>query len=52
MKDKTMFGIMMAQLGLTGKEIWEEYSNLQFRDVLLIDYSPEGTRVGIIKENY
>jgi hypothetical protein len=47
MKDKTMFGIMMAQLKLNGKEIWEEYSNLQFRDALLIEYSQEGTRVGI-----
>jgi hypothetical protein len=51
MKDKTMFGIMMGQLGLNGKEIWEEYSNSQFRDVLLIDYSPEGTKVGFINES-
>jgi hypothetical protein len=45
MTDKSMFGIMMSQLGLNGKDIWEEYSNLQFRDALIIDYTPKGVEV-------
>jgi hypothetical protein len=48
MTDRTVFGIMMSQLGLNGKESWAEYSNLRFRDILLIDYSAEGTLIKII----
>jgi hypothetical protein len=48
MTDRTVFGIMMSQLGLNGKEIWAQYLNLRFRDILLIDYFPEGTLVKII----
>jgi hypothetical protein len=48
MTDKSMFGIMMAQFGLDGKQYWDMYSSLNFRDVLLIDYTQTGTKLKII----
>jgi hypothetical protein len=49
MTDKVMFGMMMSQLGLNGKDLWENYSELNFRDVMIIDYSSDGTKIKVIE---
>jgi hypothetical protein len=48
MTDKSMFGMMMAQFGLDGKTYWDMYSQLNFRDVFLIDNTQMGTKISII----
>jgi hypothetical protein len=50
MTDKTMFGMMMSQLGINGKDIWDEYSELGFRDILIINYSPKGVELEIVRQ--
>jgi hypothetical protein len=47
MTDRSMFGIMMAQFGLDGKQYWAMYSNLNYRDVFIIDYAQTGTKIKI-----
>jgi hypothetical protein len=49
MTDKSMFGIMCAQLGLNGKDIWDDYSSLDYRDVLIVDYTPKGIQLKLVK---
>jgi hypothetical protein len=46
--DKTMFGMMMAQLGLDST-YWSQYRSLEFRDVMFVNDSPTGTTVSFIK---
>jgi hypothetical protein len=45
--DKTAFGMMMSQLRLSGKLLWDEYNNLQYRDVMVITYGSEGIKIEI-----
>jgi hypothetical protein len=52
MTDKMMFGIMMSQLGFNGKDLWENYSELNFRDVMITDYSSDGSKIKVIKSDY
>jgi hypothetical protein len=47
MTDKTMFGMMMAQLGLDSS-YWSQYRSLEFRDVMVVNYLPTGTTVTFI----
>jgi hypothetical protein len=47
--DKIMFSMVMNQVGLNGKDWWEEYSDLNFRDVMIIDFSLDGTKIKLIK---
>jgi hypothetical protein len=42
MSDRSMFGMMMNQLGINGLISWEQYRTLPFRGFLVIDYLPEG----------
>jgi hypothetical protein len=49
MTDKLVFGMIMSQFGLNFKDWWETYSELNFRDVLIIDFSSEGTKIKIIE---
>jgi hypothetical protein len=44
MSDRSMFGMMINQLGINGRVSWEQYRSLPFRSFLLIDYLPEGIR--------
>jgi hypothetical protein len=46
-----MFGMMMGQLGLNGKDIWETYSNLDYGDALIINYTSKGTTLTILPRN-
>jgi hypothetical protein len=42
MTDKMMFSMIMNQVGLNGRDWWEEY--LEFRDVVIVDFSSNGTK--------
>jgi hypothetical protein len=44
MTDKTVISMIMSQVGLNGKEWWEEYSELSYRDVMIVDFSSNGTK--------
>jgi hypothetical protein len=48
--DQTMFGTLVRQLGspINSKELWNIYVDLEYRDVLLFDYTDEGTKINII----
>jgi hypothetical protein len=35
MIDKIMFSIIISQVGLSSRDWWEEYSDLNFRDVMI-----------------
>jgi hypothetical protein len=48
MTDKTMFGTMMAQLGLDSS-YWLQYRLFGFGDVMIINYLPSGTTTTFIK---
>jgi hypothetical protein len=52
MTDKMMFGMMMSHLGFNGKDLWENYSELNFRDVMIIDYSSDGSKIKIIMSDF
>jgi hypothetical protein len=45
MSDKSVFGMMISQLGINGLDSWEQYRALPFRGFLLIDYLPEGIKI-------
>jgi hypothetical protein len=49
MTDKLVFGMIVNQFGLNFKDWWDIYSELKFRDVLIIDFSSEGTKIKIIE---
>jgi hypothetical protein len=49
MMGKLVFGMIMNQFGHNFKDWWEIYSELKFRDVLIIDFSSEGTKTKIIE---
>jgi hypothetical protein len=49
MTDKLVFGMIMNQFRLNFKEWLKTYSELKFRDVLIIDFSSEGTKIEIIE---
>jgi hypothetical protein len=49
MTDKMMFSMIMNQIGLNGKDWWEEYSELNFRDVMIIDFSLDGTKIKLLQ---
>jgi hypothetical protein len=51
MTDKIMFLMIMNQVGLSGKDWWEEYFELNFRDVTIIDFSSDGTKIKLIKSS-
>jgi hypothetical protein len=51
MTDKMMFSMIMNQVGLNRKDWWEEYSELNFRDVMIIDFSSDGTKIKLIKSS-
>jgi hypothetical protein len=47
--DKTKFSMIMGQFGLSGREWWEIYSELNFRDVMVIDFSSDGTKIKFLQ---
>jgi hypothetical protein len=49
MRDKTMFSMIMSQVGLSGREWWEIYNELNFRDVMILDFSSDGTKIKFLK---
>jgi hypothetical protein len=49
MTDKMMFSMIINQVGLNGKDWWEEYSDLNFRDVMIIDFSSDGTKIKLLQ---
>jgi hypothetical protein len=49
MIDKTMFSMIMSQVGLSGREWWETYNELNFRDVMIVDFSSDGTKIKFLK---
>jgi hypothetical protein len=45
MTDRMMFSMIMTQVGLNGKDWWEDYSELIFRDVTIVEFSSNGTKI-------
>jgi hypothetical protein len=54
MTDKIVFSIVMNQVGLNGKDWWEEYFDLNFRDVMIIIGGEAGSSeaCGLLKKNF
>jgi hypothetical protein len=54
MTDKMMFSMIMNQVRLNGKDWWEEYSELNFRDVMIIDWNKNKVNkiIRFLKINY
>jgi hypothetical protein len=50
--DKTAFGMMMSQLGLSGKGMWDWYNDLEYRDVMVVSYGSGGTDAKAYKNKY
>jgi hypothetical protein len=48
---KTIFSMIMSQIGLNGRDWWENYSDLNFRDVMIADFSSDGTKIKFLKNN-
>jgi hypothetical protein len=44
MIDKTIFSMIISQFGLNGRDWWETYSELNFRYVMIVDFSSDGTK--------
>jgi hypothetical protein len=38
MTDKLVFGMIMNEFGLNFKDLWDTYSELKLREVLIIDF--------------
>jgi hypothetical protein len=49
MTDKIMFSMIMNQVGLNGRDWWETYNELNFRDVMIVDFSSDGTKIKFLK---
>jgi hypothetical protein len=49
MIDKIMFSMIMNQVGLNGRDWWETYNELNFRDVMIVDFSSDGTKIKFLK---
>jgi hypothetical protein len=47
--DRTMFSMIMSQFELNGKDWWETYSDLNFREVMIIDFSSDGTKIKFLQ---
>jgi hypothetical protein len=47
--EKMMFSMIMSQVGFNGKDWWEDYSKLNFRDVMITDYSSECSKIKVSK---
>jgi hypothetical protein len=47
--NRTMFSMIMSQFGLNGKDWWETYSELNFRDVMIVDFSSDGTKIKFLQ---
>jgi hypothetical protein len=46
---KIMFSMIMNQVGLNGRDWWETYNNLNFRDVMKVDISLDGKKIKFLK---
>jgi hypothetical protein len=49
MTDKLMFSMIMSQVGLNGRDWWETYNDLNFRVVMIVDFSSDGTKIKFLK---
>jgi hypothetical protein len=49
MTDKIMFLMITNQLGLNGRDWWETHHELNFRDVMIVDFSSDGTKIKFLK---
>jgi hypothetical protein len=49
MTNEMMFSMIMTQVGLNGKNWWENYSKLNFRNVMIIKFSSNGTKIKFLK---
>jgi hypothetical protein len=49
MTDKIMFSMIISQVGLSGRELWETYNELNFRDVMIVYFSSDGTKIKFLK---
>jgi hypothetical protein len=44
-----MFLMIMSQFGLNRKDWWETYSELNCRDVMMLNFSSDGTKIKFLK---
>ncbi|MDR2407134.1 MAG: hypothetical protein LBE13_03350 [Bacteroidales bacterium] len=52
MTDRQAFGMMSKQLGLDDvKRIWQEYKQLGYRDVMIINYTPNGIELQVVEND-
>jgi hypothetical protein len=49
MTDKIMFLMIMNQISLNGRDWWETYNELNFWDVMIVDFSSDGTKKMFLK---
>jgi hypothetical protein len=47
MKDRISFGMILSQLGIRDLLSWEEYSQLGYRGVVVVNYDRYGTKIKI-----
>jgi hypothetical protein len=47
MTDMMIFNMMMKQLGLKGMFTWEEYQNLPYRAIVVINYMKDGIKIKV-----
>jgi hypothetical protein len=44
-----MFSMIMTQVKLNGKDLWEDCSKLNFRDVMIVEFSSKGTKIKFLR---
>jgi hypothetical protein len=48
MTDKMAFGMATNQLGISGRLSWQVYNELGYRGVVIINYTPQGTKIKLV----
>jgi hypothetical protein len=49
MTDKMMFSKIVSHVGLSSRDWWEEYLDLNFRDIMIVDFLFDGTKIKFFK---
>jgi hypothetical protein len=47
MTDKMAFGMMMSQLGINNIVKWNDYQQIPYRGVVVVDYLPDGIKIKV-----
>jgi hypothetical protein len=49
MTEKIMFSMIMNQVRLNERDQWETFNDLNFQDVMIVDFSSDGTKIKFLK---